>query len=66
MSFRLGSFIQAVTEQTYLDVGVGDRVVPAERNDQKAADQNPPDALAEDYGSDCSSEHALQTVSPKA
>jgi len=58
MSFRLGSFIQAVTEQTYFDPEARARVVPAEPSDQKGADQNPPDVQAEDDGSDCSSDDA--------
>ena len=58
MSFRLGSFIQAVTEQTYLDAEVDASVVPDESACQKGSDQNGLDAQAEDDGSDCSSDDA--------
>jgi hypothetical protein len=61
MSFRLGSFIQAVTEQTYLDVKVAARVVPPE-----GADINSSSEQAEDDGSSSSSDDALEPAQPKA
>ncbi len=65
MSFRLGSFIQAVTEQTYLDAELDASVVPDE-SAHRGSDQNGLDVQAEDDGSDCSSDDALQTARSKA
>jgi hypothetical protein len=65
MSFRLGSFIQAVTEQTYLDAELDASVVTDELA-HRGSDQNGLDVQAEDDGSDCSSDDALQTARSKA
>jgi hypothetical protein len=62
MSFRLGSFIQAVTEQTYLDAEVDASVVPDE-SAHRGSDQNGLETQARD---DCSSDDARQTARSKA
>jgi hypothetical protein len=64
MSFRLGSFIQAFTEQTYLDAELDASVLPDE-SAHRGSDQNGRDAQARDDGSDCSSEIAIQTARSK-
>ncbi len=66
MSFRLGSFIQAVSEQTYFTVEARASAISAETDDQKRADHNPPDAQAEDTGSDRPVDYALEKTHPKA
>ncbi len=62
MSFRLGSFIQAVSEQTYFAAQARASAASADTYEQKRTDQNAPDAHAEDGGSD----HPADYIPPKA
>ncbi len=64
MSFRLGSFIQAVTEQTYLPPEIEASLVPAVST-HRGSDQNGPEVQTEGDSSDRSSDDALEQAEPK-